>query len=280
MDKKRRRSVFNGILGKLDRRVLIGVAAVALIALIVLSLRPEPQLMASPEISIVKERGVLRVGVRDDINGFGSDGAGLEIQLAQLFAKRLLPNAPAEDAIELYTINSRTAGPHLDENDVDIVIGLQVRGESSKYAYSRSYYTDECAYVVLSANSGVSLDTARVGTLNTGWLFTKYKNAIAEMEDNKPTQVLFASYPDLMDALEQGEITAALMQRAYIPQFIREGMVMRDVLYGTCQYAAMTSSESSALTELFSIMVDELDDAGILKQMINGSGLPYHESEA
>lgn len=68
------------------RIALCCAAGLVLLVLLAALLKPRTQLMNTPEIQRIRERGVLAVGVRDDMPLFAEGGEGFEIELAQKFA--------------------------------------------------------------------------------------------------------------------------------------------------------------------------------------------------
>lgn len=128
--------------GKPVRIALCCAAGLVLLVLLAMLLKPRTQLMNTPEIQRIRERGVLAVGVRDDMPLFAEDGEGFEIELAQKFAAYLLPDTAGDAAAKLITVNGKTASTKLSDGTIDAAVALMPRGASSKYVYSYPYYTD------------------------------------------------------------------------------------------------------------------------------------------
>ena len=95
--------------GKPVRIALCCAAGLVLLVLLAALLKPRTQLMNTPEIQRIRERGVLAVGVRDDMPLFAEGGEGFEIELAQKFAAYLLPDTAGDAAAKLITVNGQTA---------------------------------------------------------------------------------------------------------------------------------------------------------------------------
>ena len=56
--------------------MFLGVLLLLVAVILFFSLRPGPDPMESAEVAAILDRGVLRVGVRNDIPGFSSDTGG------------------------------------------------------------------------------------------------------------------------------------------------------------------------------------------------------------
>ena len=114
--------MLKGEQGKKLRRALIIAGAAAAVILLALLLRPEPVLMNSAEIANVWNNGVLRVGLRNDVPGLAEDGTGLEWEIAQALAERIMSNSddytgdiPALEAVE---VTSMSVGAKLRDGKV------------------------------------------------------------------------------------------------------------------------------------------------------------------
>ena len=207
--------------------VALGIGAVvALFAL----LKPEKQLKTSAEILRIREKGILTVGIREDIPGFSDDGTGLEIELAELFAEFLLPEN-GEKPVKLVTVSAQTAETKLSDGSIDAAIALMQKGASSKFAYSYPYYTDSCRVVHRSGGAKKALDDMLIGYVqNTSAakvlnryidahetkvqrsLIDKLRGIEKELPEGAVTfdKKAFASYPDMLSALVNGRIDCAV----------------------------------------------------------------------
>ena len=267
-----------GQAGRTNRQILLGIGAtIFLIAFILWSL-PEPHIMSSPEVSIMRDRGVLRVGLLEDMPGFNQNDEGLEAQLAELLGDYLLPDNGPLKTVERVTVNSRTAIPHLDNGDVDVIIAMQVKDANSSYVYSTSYYTDVCRYVVLAGNEHLNLQTADIGTVQTSVLNTRLKNHMSEAH-YLGKQITFASYPELLGALKSNRIDAALVQSSYLSRFWNSGLSLHEEIFGTVDYALLTGSDSPAFAQLMTILINDLKGKGALSAMLKAHNLPEYVIE-
>lgn len=277
-----------------------GLIAVVLIALVILSLKlfkPETQLMGSVEIKRIESKGMLSVGVRDDMPGFCMDGEGLEAQIAMLLAKRILPDS--EDPLKLTVCSSRSVSAKLSDGSIDVAIALQPRG--SGYSYSYPYYTDNVYLVTLTANNSQKEPSElRIGYIpetSAGSAFSSYVSKVTAVEEQKlldklmrkprPTpdpetavtidSVKYGSYDELIAALKRGDIDSAAMAGAHIYKYF---IVMAeetdigefylcDTVVGTLDYCVIASSEEPALTQLADMLIYEIQENGLLGELIN-----------
>ena len=122
-------------------------------------------------LQAIKDRGVLRVGVKDDVPGFGLYNTetqayeGLEIELAKMIAGDLLGD---ESKVEFTAVTAATRGQLVDSGDIDMAISTFTITEERKqsYNFSTAYYTDAVTVMVkkdAGINTLADLDGKTVG---------------------------------------------------------------------------------------------------------------------
>lgn len=265
--------------------VALGIgAAVALFAL----LKPEKQLKTSAEILRIREKGILTVGIREDVPGFSDDGAGLEIELAELFAEFLLPEN-GEKPVKLVTVSAQTAETKLSDGSIDAAIALMQKGASSKFAYSYPYYTDSCRVVLRRGGAKKALDDMLIGYVqNTSAakvlnryidahetkvqrsLIDKLRGIEKELPEGAVTfdKKAFASYPDMLTALVNGRIDCAVLPGVYAELYSADYDLEPSVSLGSISYAIAASSDEPAIAQLADVFIYELRESGRLDELL------------
>ena len=265
--------------------VALGIGAVvALFAL----LKPEKQLKTSAEILRIREKGILTVGIREDIPGFSDDGTGLEIELAELFAEFLLPEN-GEKPVKLVTVSAQTAETKLSDGSIDAAIALMQKGASSKFAYSYPYYTDSCRVVLRSGGAKKALDDMLIGYVqNTSAakvlnryidahetkvqrsLIDKLRGIEKELPEGAVTfdKKAFASYPDMLSALVNGRIDCAVLPGVYAQLYSSDYDLEPSVSLGSISYAIAASSDEPAIAQLADVFIYELRESGRLDELL------------
>lgn len=273
--------------GMLWRTILIGAGILALIIVLIVVSRPEPQLMSSLEIQSVEERGILRVGVREDVPKLSDDGEGIEVALAQLLAKRMLPHLPGESAVKLVTVSSATAGARLDDASIDAAIALLEKDASPKYLYSDAYYQEPARFLVREGMESDPIHNITVGCIQASpWMSSssgdklpsagqKLLTAYVEAHPSDGIAIkTFASYDDLLTALQNGTIGAAVMTDLYMNMY-RESYTfsVSPAVLGNVEYAMAVSTDSPAFIQLFNLMLSEMKADGSLLALYREHGL-------
>lgn len=286
--------------GKWLRRGLYAFAAIIVVLVLARVLKPDVQLMNTPELIRITDNGVLTVGVRDDMPLFAEDGEGFEIEIARLFARYVLPDAPEGTEIKLVTVSNQTAATKLSDGSIDIAVALMQRGASSNYAYSYSYFTDTCGVLVKSGGEDNPLEDmligyvqgssgARVLTEYTSARETKVERTLLDRLLGRQPQLpadaikydtkAFASYPDLISALKNGRIDGSVLTGAYLNKYKDEfarGFAMHNIELGEVEYAIACAADEAGIARLADMFIYELKQNGELDALLQRySILPY-----
>lgn len=284
--------------GKPVRIALCCAAGLVLLVLLAMLFKPQTQLMNTPEIQRIRERGVLTIGVRDDMPGFAEGGDGLEIELAKRFAAYLLPDVPADAAVKLVTVNSKTAATKLSDGTIDAAAALMPRGTSSKYVYSYPYYTDTCSVLVKSGSETTPLNALVLGYVQGTSGETRLKKYIDAHETKVERTLLdrlkgrtpelpadaitfttkaFASYPELFDALAHGTISGAAVTGAYCTKYSEDisanGFIRHETDLGSVEYAITAAADEPAVAQLAELFIYDLQKSGELDALLQKYGL-------
>lgn len=272
--------------GKPIRIALCCAAGLVLLVLLAALLKPRTQLMNTPEIQRIRERGVLAVGVRDDMPLFAEGGEGFEIELAQKFAAYLLPDTAGDAAAKLITVNGKTASTKLSDGTIDAAVALMPRGASSKYVYSYPYYTDTCSVLVKSGSETTPLNELVIGFVQGTAGETRLKKYIDAHETKVERTLIdrlkgrtpelpadaivfttkaFASYPELFDALARGTVAGAVVTGAYCTRYAEEisahGFIRHETSLGNVEYAIASAADEPAVAQLAELFIYDLQKA-------------------
>ena len=279
---------------------IIRICAAVLLAVIIIAacfyfIRPRVQLEKTQEIQAIREAGLIRIGVMDDIPGFSDNGEGLEIELAELFSEYLMPDAAPGAAIKYIVVSDKTASTKLSDGSIDAVFALMPRNSSSAFSYSYAYYTDECVVAVTEGSTEKPLNEMLIGYVQSsasGNAFFKYVSAnqttakrslldkLLKREVSLPDDAVifsakaFASYPDLLEALDKGLIDGAAISRVYLNKYSDTySFAIHSTEIGTIGYALACSSDSPAIAQLADMFIYELNESGKMDELLIKYGL-------
>ena len=227
------------------------------------------------DVQAIIDRGVLRVGVKSDVIGFGyqdpltGEYSGMEIDLAQMIADALGVD------VEYTTVTAATRGELLDSGDLDCVLATftitDERRES--WDFSTPYYTDAVT-VLVEDSSGITdlsgLVDATVGVSSSSTSALALVQAMIDQGlisgDNFDSETFDAStwtdgisfrqysdYPAISTALSAGEVDAFCVDRSILAAYRTEGRSYIEDSFSPQEYGVTTKKGSG-----FSGVCDEL----------------------
>ncbi len=184
------------------------------------------------EITAIKDRGTLLVGVKADVPGFGyqelgGEFEGLEIDLAHKLAEVILGDA---NAVQFTAVTAKTRGPLLDTGELDMVIAtFTIKPDRIlQYEFSKPYFVDAIGLLVLK-DSGINGFADLAGkTIGVAQAATT-KDALQASADASGMTVEFAefpTYPDIKAALESGRVACFSVDKAILMGYLDDTTVL------------------------------------------------------
>ena len=259
------------------RAIALGAGLLAVLVLLILG-GTETQLMATPEVKTVQERGVLRVGIRMDMPGLAGE-EGLEAELARRIAARLLPEADPETSLKLVEVTSMTGCTKLDDGTVDMVIGMMSPVMAPTYYYSSPYYSDQCILAVLSGTSSFALKNFTVGLIQNNDLRISAETGLVDafVEENRGFVIskrTYPSYDDLINGLKKGEVGGVALTQLHFDQLKEQyDIVPTSLTFGSVDYCVMTATDNSTLAQIADMEIKELWESGEMRNLHSQYGL-------
>jgi len=204
----------------------------------------------------IRDRGVLRVGVKLDVPGLGffnqetGEFEGLEIDLARLIALKILGD---ENAIEFSGVTTQTKGPMLDNGELDIVIATYTITEARKerYNFTQPYYTDSIGFLVKAGSSMEKMADMDGKTIGVMQLTTSEEAIVAEAEKLGIDVNLkrHASYPEMKAALVAGEIDAFSADKSILTGYEDSDTCILEEGFNPQHYGIATKLDNRKLSE-------------------------------
>lgn len=248
----------------------------------------------SGEVQEIKDRGILRVGVKNNVLGFGfqdpltSEYTGLEIEIAKKLATELGVD------IEFTSVTAATRSQLIDSGDLDCVIATFTITDERKenWDFSTPYYTDHVT-VLVENSSGITdvsgLIDKKVGVSSGS---NSARSLVQEMIDNNlidganfsidtfdantwTTGVSFQQYddyPTISTALTAGEIDAFCVDKSILAVYNTDSRSYIENEFAPQDYGVVTKKGSE-----FSTFVEEkvstwLND-GTIATLVTENGL-------
>jgi putative glutamine transport system substrate-binding protein len=175
----------------------------------------------------IRQAGVLKVGVKSDVPGFGlldtatNEYTGFEIELAKLIAGEIFGD-PGKAAFT--PVTAKTRGPLLDNGELDLIIATFTITEERKltYNFSTPYYTDAVGMLV-KKSSGIKgladLDGKTIGVAQSATSRVAIDEA-AKAVGASLKFAEFATYPEIKAALDSGRVDVFSVDRSILAGYL------------------------------------------------------------
>ncbi|HFI0666974.1 TPA: transporter substrate-binding domain-containing protein [Streptococcus suis] len=242
------------------------------------------ELSNSDQVQAIIERGVLRVGVKQDVPNFGYKNPdtdkfeGMEIDIARKVADELGVD------IEFTPVTAQTRGPLLDNGQVDMVIATFTITEERKllYNFTTPYYTDAVGFLV-NKDSGIKtftdLDGKTIGVAQGSITRT----LISELADKYGISVNFAelgSYPELSVSLRAHRTDAFSVDQSILSGYISSKSELMDFSFSASDYGIVTKLSNKDLNDYLNSLVEKWTTDGSLQSIYDANGLePVTETD-
>jgi putative glutamine transport system substrate-binding protein len=199
------------------------------------------------EVQNIGKAGVLKVGVKADVPGFGllntetNTYEGMEIDLAHKLAKEIFGD---ESKVTFTAVTADTRGPLLDNGDIDMVIATftitEARRES--WNFSTAYYTDAVGLLVKTDAGYKSLADLDGKTIGVAQSATS-RDAIQAAADEIGVSVdfsEFATYPEIKSALDSGRVDVFSVDKSILRGYLDASTEILPDEFSPQQYGVAT----------------------------------------
>ena len=246
------------------------------------------------DVQEIVDRGVLRVGVKNAVPGFGyqdpltGEYSGLEIDLANKIAEYLGVD------VEFTTVTAATRGELLDSGDIDCVLATFTITDERKetWDFTTPYYTDAVT-VLVEDSSGISSLSDLVGkTVGVSSGSTSARELVRAMVDKglisgdnfNPdtfdattwtegvTFHQYDDYPTISTALSAGEVDAFCVDRSILAIYKTDGRSYIEDEFAPQEYGIATT-KGSGLSDVCEQLVNQWLSDGTIDDLIAEYGL-------
>ena len=249
---------------------------------------------ASEDVQAIKDRGVLKVGVKNAVMGFGFEDpltgeyTGLEIELAKALADKL------GVGIEFTAVTAATRTELLDSGDIDCVLATFTITDERKEScdFTTPYYTDYVSVLVEDSKGIKTLDDLVDATVGVSSGSTSAKSLVKAMiekglisgdgfdeESFDPatwtTGIKFRQYddyPTISTALSAGEVDAFCVDKSILAIYKTEGRSYIDAEFAPQEYGIATT-KGSGLSKVAEELVSASLSDGTIDKLIKDNGL-------
>ncbi len=250
---------------------------------------------AAGEIDAIKDRGYLKVGVKNDVVGFSfqdplsGEYTGYEDTLAEMIAETLGVD------VEFTAVTAATRGELLDSGDLDVAMAtFTITPERIKHwDFSEAYYTDYVSVLVESKsniNTLADLKGAKVGVSSGSTSAMALTRAMIEAGlidgtdfDEKSfnpatwTEGIsfqqYDNYPTISTALSAGEVQAFCVDKSILNIYqTKSRNFVADARFAPQEYGAATK-QGSELSAYINDLIKAWKADGTLDKLIKENNL-------
>lgn len=246
------------------------------------------------EIQKIVDRGVLKVGVKNSVVGFGyqdilsGEFTGLEVDLAKKIADYLGVD------VEYTTVTAATRGELIDSGDLDCVLATFTITDERRehWDFSTAYYTDYVAVLVENSSGITSLESLEGAVVGVSSGSTSARALVAAIVDaglvpeedfdadtfDPSTWTEWVSfqqyddYPTISTGLSSNEVQAFCVDKSILAIYNTDSRSYIDEQFSPQEYGIVTA-KGSALSDLCDELVNQWLADGTLDELIAQYGL-------
>lgn len=234
----------------------------------------------SPDIKAIKDRGVLKAGVKVDVPKFGYKDPktnkieGFEIDLTRAIAAKILGD---ENKVDLQAVTSKTRGPLLDSGEVDIIAAtFTITDERKKsYDFSEPYFTDGVGLMVKKDSGIKSLKDMNGKKIGVAQSATS-KKAIQDAADKlviKLQFLEFGTFPEIKSALDAGRVDCFSVDGAILYGYLDDTTVILDDRFSPQDYGIASKKGNTGLSKIVNDTIAGMKASGEMDKLLVKWGL-------
>jgi putative glutamine transport system substrate-binding protein len=248
----------------------------------------------TPEPTKAADKGALKVGVKNNVVGFGyqdpltNEYAGMEIDLANLIAEAL-----GYDGVEFTAVTAATRTELLDAGTLDCVIAtFTITDERKKsWDFSTPYYTDAVTVLVekdsgitkladlVGKKVGVSTSSTSAKALAVALASANLIKSFDTSADFVPstfnggvTFTEFADYPSISSALTAGTVDAFCVDKSILATYASEDRTYIEESFSPQNYGVATKKDAELSGQIEELITKWLSD-GTIAGLVSEYGL-------
>ena len=231
-------------------------------------------------IQKIKDRGVLKAGVKVDVPKFGFKDPqsgkieGFEIDLAKIIAKKILGD---ENKIDMTGVVAKTRGPLLDSGEIDLCIATFTITDERKQTYNMTspYYEDPVGFLVKKDSGFKSIKDldGKIIAVPQGATTRKGVQEAADKAGVKVEFLEFPTYSECKTALVAGRAAAYAMDTSNLLGYLDNATELLPDKIAPQLYGAATKKDNKALFDLVEKTFEDMKKSGEMDKLLAKWGL-------
>lgn len=278
---------------KKRKLIAFGIAAATAMSLCGTAAMAEETEVAE-DVQEIIDRGVLRVGVKNAVVGFGyqdtltGEYSGMEIDLANKIAESLGVET------EFTAVTAATRTELLDAGDIDCVLATFTITDERKesWDFTTPYYTDYVTVLVEDSSEIKTLEDLVDKKVGVSSGSTSAKSLVQAMIDEDVIEGAdfdpetfdpalwsegvsfqqYDDYPTISTALSAGEVDAFCVDKSILAIYKTDGRSFIDAQFAPQEYGIATTKDSGFSAYAEELVSGWLED-GTIDELISANGL-------
>ncbi len=268
-------------------RIFAGLAAAAVVIAAVLLILSSTGHEAKKQsaVSQAAQAGLIKIGLRGDLNKlctYNDDTGefeGFEKDVADEIVRRLLG---ADMLIQYVNVNTETRTAFLKKGEIDFALGAATYLKQSGIVYSTPYFSDGSAFLVMEdkISSMQQLSGGTIGIVQGTMHAQKSEKKKSAETDTKMSDYLkeldieanvkvYASYPEAVEALRKGFVSAVCSSETALTQYGKPGMLMLPERFMPNDYCVMIKESLGLFSEAVDDTIAAMQKDGTLETLMS-----------
>lgn len=226
---------------------------------------------ADATASDIKKRGVLNVGVKQDVPNFGYKDpetgkySGIEADLAKMIADEIGVK------VNYVPVTAQTRGPLLDNEQVDMDIATFTITDERKelFNFTTPYYTDASGFLVNKSSKIKDVEDLAGKTIGVaqGSITETLIKEIGKEKNLSFKFVELGSYPELVISLLAHRIDAFSVDQSILSGYVSKKTEIMDYSFKTADYGVVTKKSNTELNDYVNKLITKWKEDGTLQKL-------------
>lgn len=220
------------------------------------------------EIDKIKKAGVLKVGCKEDVPGYGylnpatNEHEGLEIEISKAVSKKIF----GKESVKFTGVTAKTRGPLVDTGEIDMVAATFTVTDARRklWDFSTIYMEDPIAIMVKKSSGISSFKDLNGKTVGVSLASTTKKTLTEEAKKDGITLKFneYATYPEIKAAIDSGRVDAFSVDSSILAGYMEDSVILLPERFSPQSYGIAVKKGNSELLKIINDTIDEMEKSG------------------
>ncbi len=225
------------------------------------------------EIDKIKKAGVLKVGCKEDVPGYGylnpatNEHEGLEIEISKAVSKKIF----GKESVKFTGVTAKTRGPLVDTGEIDMVAATFTVTDARRklWDFSTIYMEDPIAIMVKKSSGISSFKDLNGKTVGVSLASTTKKTLTEEAKKVGITLKFneYATYPEIKAAIDSGRVDAFSVDSSILAGYMEDSVILLPERFSPQSYGIAVKKGNSELLKIINDTIDEMEKSGEMEKI-------------